>query len=499
MFEKLKKLLFLLDFAGKSPNLRILNNNNYKSIISSIISIIIIIISIFFTIFSLIDFLNQNPIISYYKSIDDNTNKIFRISDSFLMFKLNDFSDCLEEDYIDKSMTYYINYEIKKEFELENCELGKNIDLKYKNIIEDFEKDSNKNISDYLCPDYRGEKISIYNTHNNYSYLSLFISKHYKNNCSPTRDFFYSIEIVSENDVINHNNKNNPCIPSYQSKIIKAYDYFELLEIEYTFNYIKYEMDNGYFFQKYTSQDLITFSNMNYYTFDSFISGNFLVDIEFNINKSNYDNFRRVYSKVQSFLAGLANIINLLILFGKILSSFLLDKQMSRDIFQIIITNNKIMDNNINLTFEKDKFNKNVGIKAGDFSSKKDRNKYESNSISTTDNFNIEIKQNNTKNLTKIKILNNFKFFDFFKSYFCFKSIKYKIIDSCHDLFKEEICIDHILKRLYNLENCILVNNNSSISINKKKNKYELIDEYLSIFLKEKIYGKKNKINENKN
>ena len=340
------------------------------------------------------------------------------------MFKLNDFSDCLEEDYIDKSMSYYINYEIKKEFELEKCELGKNIDLKYKNIIEDFEKDNNKNISDYLCPNYRGEKISIFNTHNNISYLSLFISKHYKNNCSPNRELFYSVEIVSENDAINHNNKNNPCVPYYQSKIINAYDYFELLEIEYTFNYIKYEMDNGYFFQKYTSQDLITFSNMNYYTFDSFISGNFQVDIEFNINKSNYDNFRRVYSKVQSFLAGLANIINLLILFGKILSSFLLDKQMSRDIFQTIITNNKIMDNNINLTFEKDKFNKNVGIKAGDFSSKKDsnKNKYESNLISTTDNFNIEIKQNNTKNITKIKILNNFKFFDFFKSFFVLKA-----------------------------------------------------------------------------
>jgi hypothetical protein len=74
---------------------------------------------------------------------------------------------------------------------------------------------------------------------------------------------------------------------------------------------------------------------------------------------------------------------------------------MSRDIFQTIITNNKIMDNNINLTFEKDKFNKNVGIKAGDFSSKKDsnKNKYESNLISTTDNFNIEVKQNNIKNL----------------------------------------------------------------------------------------------------
>ena len=53
------------------------------------------------------------------------------------------------------------------------------------------------------------------------------------------------------------------------------------------------------------------------------------------------------------------------------------------------------------------------------------------------------------------------------------------------------------MKRLYNLENCILVDNDSSISINKKKNKYELIDEYLSIILNDKIYG--NKINDKTN
>ena len=135
------------------------------------------------------------------------------------MFKLNDFSDCLEEDYIDKSMTYYINDKFKNEFELEKCELGKNIDLKYKNIIEDFEKDSNKNISDYLCPDYRGEKISIYNTHNNFSYLSLFISKKFKNNCSPNREFFYTIEIVSENDDINQVIK----IKLYMDMIISSF------------------------------------------------------------------------------------------------------------------------------------------------------------------------------------------------------------------------------------------------------------------------------------
>ena len=144
MFKKLKKLLFLLDFAGTSPNLRILNNNNYKSILSSIISIIIIIISIAFVIYSIIDFMNQNPIISYYKNIDNNINKTFQISDSFLMFKFTLYSQCVEDDYQGKYMSHYINGERKNDFELEKCELGKNIDLKYKNIIEDFEKDNNE-------------------------------------------------------------------------------------------------------------------------------------------------------------------------------------------------------------------------------------------------------------------------------------------------------------------------------------------------------------------
>ena len=146
---------------------------------------------------------------------------------------------------------------------------------------------------------------------------------------------------------------------------------------------------------------------------------------------------------------------------GKILSSFLLDKQMSRDIFQTIITNDKIINNDINLinlTFEIDKFNKNEETKMRDFLIKgNNRNKYESTSITTDSNFNTKEKQNNIKKLTKIKILNNLKFFDFFKSHFCFKSIKYKLIDSCHDLFKEEICIDSILKRLYDLDNRIIL------------------------------------------
>ena len=60
---------------------------------------------------------------------------------------------------------------------MEICELGKNIDLKYKNIIENFEKVNNENISNYLCTKNRKEKISISDKQNNVSYLSLLYRK----------------------------------------------------------------------------------------------------------------------------------------------------------------------------------------------------------------------------------------------------------------------------------------------------------------------------------
>ena len=39
MLKKIKSCLFLLDFMGLYPNLRILNNDNYKSTFSSTFSI----------------------------------------------------------------------------------------------------------------------------------------------------------------------------------------------------------------------------------------------------------------------------------------------------------------------------------------------------------------------------------------------------------------------------------------------------------------------------
>ena len=88
MAKTFKSILFKLDFIGIIPQLRILNNNIYKSMFSSIFSIIVIIFSVAFAIYSFLEFINQNPMIDYYKTNDFITNKTIEISNSFIMFQI---------------------------------------------------------------------------------------------------------------------------------------------------------------------------------------------------------------------------------------------------------------------------------------------------------------------------------------------------------------------------------------------------------------------------
>ena len=55
-------------------------------------------------------------------------------------------------------------------------------------------------------------------------------------------------------------------------------------------------------------------------------------------------------------------------------------------------------------------------------------------------------------NERNIKVLKNIKLFNIIKSFFCFKDVKSKLIDLCNKIINEDICIDRILSRLYNLE-----------------------------------------------
>ena len=72
---------------------------------------------------------------------DFSTNKTFVISDSFLMFRYSFY--CLNDNLMDHTLKISsINqYHLKQiKFTVETCELGKNINQKYQEVIEKFEK-----------------------------------------------------------------------------------------------------------------------------------------------------------------------------------------------------------------------------------------------------------------------------------------------------------------------------------------------------------------------
>ena len=142
MLEKISNILYNFDLIGPSPQLYIFNNNRYKTFFSWIISLIIIIFSVFFTIFLLVQYFKyENPIISYTKGNDKSTKREILLKDTFLMFQL---MDSTSYNHIDDSIAYFESsyrtiYENgnseKGPLKIEKCELGKNIDIKFKDFI----------------------------------------------------------------------------------------------------------------------------------------------------------------------------------------------------------------------------------------------------------------------------------------------------------------------------------------------------------------------------
>ena len=240
MEYKNKNYFYLFDFIGINPSLRIFNYENYKTTPSFIISIIILLICIGFIIFSFIEFLNQTPDLIYYKSVDTNTEKKISLNNSFLMFKVDNFcskENLFEADFFSNEKKYMLDYEY--------CEIGKNIDYKYKDMIETFEKNEKQNISEYFCIKFN-ENTTLYNNinNNNIGNLELDLIIETSEDCN---NFPSILSILTENDMINNNDKNNPIAPFYHF-YQKVFD-DNFVSIYYDYLNIKFDSDEGIFFQ----------------------------------------------------------------------------------------------------------------------------------------------------------------------------------------------------------------------------------------------------------
>ena len=451
MAKTFKSILFKLDFIGIIPQLKILNNNIYKSMFSSIFSIIIIFFFFFFLIFSFIEFNYQRPMIDYYKANDFITKKIIDIKDSFIMLKIIALDSDLNIINNLSLTSFYFSSDIDFPISLiiEPCQYGKNIDLKYQELIENFEKREKESIKEYFCIDFKNKNISVFQYSNNNnkgeSYIELIINSN-EFNCDLK---YFTLKILTENDIIDHNNKENPIIPYYNLETINIYNISEAISLKYDFQYIKYESDTGLFFGNFNSVNAIGFSDLLYISNLNFKNSGLLAIIDFEVNKSNYDYYKRTYKKFQSFLADITSLINLIIIILKLLTYFLLNKKMNKDIIRKIMVMDGFKE------YKTISLNKKSGLnkKLKDIDKDKTISEFEEkqNSKQVIKLNNIKLKDKKLKE-RNIKVLKNLNSFDIIKSFFCFKNVKVKLIDLCNKIINEDICIDRILSRQYNFE-----------------------------------------------
>ena len=491
MFHNIREILYIIDIIGPSPTLLIKNNERYKSLFSSILSLIIIILIISISVFLLVQFLKyDSPIIAYSKANDNLVNRTISIKDSFLIFQL---VDSKQNIHIDDSLALYeaeysaiyddgniISFPLK----VEKCEFGKNLNIKYQRVAKEkytFER----NIEDFYCisnenNNYNISDISLFYLPNvGYSNIHLKIKLKDGVNLKPEN---IQTLIVNENTLIDHNNKSYPIGESFIYYMTSSFSSFDYTIVNYNFQYIKYDSDEGLFFKKSYLLKGMSFSDMSIYRNkkDNNIDVNDIGVINLGINKSYYDFYQRSYKKLQSLLAEIMSIISLIIEIGRIIGMFLLEKRMSYD----------IMNNLLKKTKNSEEYKPNIGNSINNnFNKKNNNNKILSQSAT---NNNLNLSKNTELNLNGENIINDkiiektfesINYFHLIKSYFCcFKDKKTKLINHCHKIINEDLCIENILEKFYISETI----NNYFLNKKHKKidyikcNKFKIIEHYIS-------------------
>ena len=331
-----------------------------------------------------------------------------------------------------------------------------------------------------------------------FSSISLYII--FQNNLIYTPEKIQSL-ITTENNIINNFDKKNPINNGYMFQITSAYSSMEHTRVNYNYQYLKYESDEGYFFQNSRTLFGMSFSDITSYRNKQDINNvtqrfgdiknPIIGTIEFAINKSNFDNYKRTYQRLQSLLAEIMSVVNLLFEIGRQLSNFLGDKKMSLNIIEYLINKNTLYTKKIRrkIIVLKDKsressirkINSEILNKSNnlDNSIKSKEFKLDPNKILKNDNIDAIDE--------KTKILKEVNYFHIIKSFLCFKDKKSLFINFCNNIIRQDMSIERILERFYKLEIAYhYISNEEKRKLRYIKNKRILeIDKKLDDFFDE--------------
>ena len=270
------------------------------------------------------------------------------------MFQLIDSTSI---NHIDESIAYFEssyttifdNGKIEKgNLSIEKCELGRNIDIKFKDFIVG-KSNFGKPVEEFYCFSPNNRNLSIF-YYPDVGYNVIDLQVVLKNNTYYKPEKIQSL-IVSENNLIDHNNKSNPLSNSFEYHPTPSFSSSQFTTINYNFQFIKYESDDGYLFKDSRNFIGISFSDMTFlnsynenYNIEKHLKENNRTNIgsiQFSLNRSNYDSYKRSYQRLQSLLAEIMSVISLIFEIGRQISVFFCEKSMSKDIVETLINRDK--------------------------------------------------------------------------------------------------------------------------------------------------------------
>ena len=350
--KSVKKFIKKFDFLGPSPSIKIFNEDNFKSFKSSIISIIGIMLIMAFSIYSLIDYLKfDNPTIVYWKDNTQSKNITINLSDILLMVQLNNSHTLnLQETSVELEVKIIDQYDITsmQNISLEKCKLGKNIDLKHQESIEKYESARKQKYTDYYCIKKEDSDITIFNDQTiGEKYIAITVTALENFTLSPN-DIY--LRYVVESDSINHFDKNKPFKPNYVFGESISFVESALIYTVINVNYIEYETDNGIFFSNnkiykgmefYSQDDKMLIDYIDFYESLEIKKKALMGALILRINEKSFERYKRSYPKLQSLVADVIGIIQLILLIYEFLTSNLYSKKIGIKIVKGILKKKK--------------------------------------------------------------------------------------------------------------------------------------------------------------
>ena len=456
MLDRTLAFLYNFDIIGPIPKLYIFNKERYQSIFSLSISLLIIALSLVFILYSLIDFVkNERPTVIYSKSNDQNEKREINLKDVLIMFQIINFSNLRK---INESIAYFEGlYEAiyenatseTVELNVKKCKLGENLNSKYEKFFNEkfstLSRDYNqkdKNIEDFYCIDNENYLVNLFYYPNiGYSSINLNVII---NNQKLYKPEDISIMMIYENNLINHDEKKSPISEGINHEFIQGFSSTELTSINLNFQYLKYETDDGFFFESLKFLNGMSFLNMDYFKKkqeDNYLNKNStkIGSIKLEFNKSNYDYYRRTYKRVQALIAEMVSVVGLLFDIGGLILEFLNNKKMSVDvIYKLIKVNNQNRLNKMYNNLETDRVKLNP--------------EKINNSFRLTEKNNMNMKTSEGKDEQPEKknerILRKINVFNIIKSFFS-NDNKDRLISLCHNIIIKDMCVETILEKFY--------------------------------------------------